>query len=100
MDAFLVSRFGSSHVFVIEMPNPDLYRSDFDLITSTPGSNDPIGMFQWVSTWLCNSCVSQVSFFNFCHLTDFSRYEFDSSVSLLTVKTMSNSRHLSGQKTG
>ena len=32
-------------LFVIEMLDPDLYRSDLDVTMTMPGSIDPIGMF-------------------------------------------------------
>ena len=59
----------------------ELCRFDFDLITSTAGSNDPIGTFGFVSVWLRTVCMSKVSHFDFSNLADFCRYKFDSSTS-------------------
>ena len=41
-DVFWVSPFAVFPLFVIEMLNPDLYRSDLYFSTSTPGSNNPM----------------------------------------------------------
>ena len=74
-----VSRFDILLLFVIKTLDLNLYRSEFDLITLMAGSNDPIGTFGQEFRWLCDVHASQVSRFDFCHLTDVSRYNFQSS---------------------
>ena len=74
-----VSHFNILLLFVIKMLDLDLYRSEFDSIASTAGSNDPIGTLGWEFRWLHDVHASQVSHFNFCRLTDISRYDFQSS---------------------
>ena len=67
------------------LSSPEVYRFDIDLITSpSPSieSNDSIQTFWIISGWLHCASVLQVSCFDFYCLTDFRRYEFDSSASL------------------
>ena len=47
-----VSRFDLLPYFVVQTLDLELYRFSLDSIALTPGSNDPIGTFQWVSVWL------------------------------------------------
>ena len=78
-DTFQVSLSIFSHCFVVETLNLELYRYDLNLITSTAGPNDPIGMFQVVSTWLHDSRTSAVSLFDFLHLADFCSFGLEPS---------------------
>ena len=61
----------------------DISRFRFDVATSTPGSNDPIGMSGGVSELLVSSGTFQVSHFDFLHLANIYRNGFDSSMSTL-----------------
>ena len=58
----------------------DLYRSEFDVATSTPGSNDPMETFRGISAWLCGVGVYPVGRFDFLCLFDIYRCSFQSSV--------------------
>ncbi|KIM53435.1 hypothetical protein SCLCIDRAFT_31915 [Scleroderma citrinum Foug A] len=60
-----------------DTPDPDLYRSDFDPIALTPGSNDPIGTFQQVSVWLHEAHAFEVGLFNFFCLTNVYSFDFE-----------------------
>ena len=76
-----MSHFPFLCYFVVEMPDPDLYRSDFDPIALTPGSNDPIGTFRRVSTWLRKAHAFEVGLFDFLRLTNVYSFDFEFSTS-------------------
>ena len=59
----------------------DLYRSEFDAATSTPGSNDPMETFRGISAWLRGVGVYPVGHFDFLRLFDVYRCGFQSSAS-------------------
>ena len=76
-----VSLFTVSLLFVIETLDLDLYRFDLHSSASTLGSNDPIGPFQQVPTWLCRAGMHPVSCLAVLRLADLCRCGFDSSAS-------------------
>ena len=79
---FWVSPFAVFPLFVVEMLDPDLYRSDLYFSTLTPGSNDPIGMFRVILGWLCCAGVFLVNRFVFLRLADFYSFKLEPSVSM------------------
>ena len=83
MDTFQVSHFAVQR-FVTDTLDLDLYRSDLDGNVLMPGSNDPMHTFHIVSAWLCCAGAFLVSHFDFWHLADSCRYNFDSSASTST----------------
>ena len=81
-DVFWVSPFTIFPLFVIETLNPDLYRSDLYFSTSTPGSNDPIGMFRVILGWLHCAGAFLVNRFVFLRLADFYGFKLEPSTSM------------------
>ena len=79
-DVFWVSPFTIFPLFIVETLDPDLYRSNLYFSTSTPGSNDPIGMFRVISGWLHCAGMFLVNRFVFLHLADFYSSELEPSV--------------------
>ena len=63
----------------------DVSRCDLHMAVSTPGSNDSISMLWWVSRWLHDSGMSQVSGFDFLCIVDLYRFEFQSSASMAVL---------------
>ena len=67
-----VSHFVFLHLIDADALDLEHYRYDLHPAALTPGSNDPIGLFRVVSTWLRDSgasqvsvCMSKVSLFDF-----------------------------------
>ena len=82
---YRLDHINASKVSASAVPHlTDVCRSNFDMAMSMLGSNHLIGSFQVVSTWLCDSGVSQVSHLDFWCLADFSRFDLEPSVSPLT----------------
>ena len=82
-----VSRFALLRWFLIDTLDLDLYRFDLHAAASTlPSneSNDSIGPFRCISTWLRATHAFEVSRFDFMCLADFFSFNFESSVSTST----------------
>ena len=82
-----VSRFALLRWFLIDTLDLDLYRFDLHAAASTSPSNesnDSIGPFRCISTWLCATHTFEVSRFDFMCLADFFCFNFESSVSTST----------------
>ena len=60
----------------------NIYRSRLQPSVSTPGSNDPVGMFQGASVWLCNMCMCEVSVSVHLHSINVCRCDFGPPTSM------------------
>ena len=74
-----VSHFMFLHLIDADVLDLEHYRYDLHPAMSTPGSNNPIGLFRVISMWLHDSAASQVSISVRFHLINISRYDFDST---------------------
>ena len=79
-----VSRFAFLRYFSTDMLDLELYRCDLDP-TASPSpsneSNDSVRTFRGVFGWLHCVSASMVSLFDFGHLADVYRLDFESSMS-------------------